>query len=636
MNESRKYLACYIDVLGQKAAYQPLRRKSPDIISAEEWDEVMRVAGETRWLLHQFTNICQEIRAQAKSFYGRLSNIEHSIFSTITVEDFLKEEPKLEDWGVCSFSDWILMYVASDHLWAGLIFTTWLSRLAEHMVKLHARKISVRGAISIGEAFPVRGGSIVGKLMDALQIYEGSVAFYSRIVVSPEFRDLIYSKIRKREDGDFVDPIFWDYRDLLDSDYDGFLRLDYLSEHMLKVVSLDGSGIEYVKNCVEAFKIISDSAGDYEQAVAESRFDVSKTDIAWKYRYLQVYYAARIDSLLKASQLQHAESGVVGSSSVVMPPPINKPEEYYVCYLRVDKMSSLPSESAISKVSAKDVIGKCPCDAMSATVLSRFIGQFNRNRSEWLLKPQTIYSYSFVDKHEWPDEEAFCKKASELTIGVEQIGNYLLFYVRNQNTLAHLCFLACIQLVSVYLLDAMCSNHTIAAACVKGIGWEVEQDHLMGTCIEDAHKLLVKHSFYPRFMISPPLAKALFMSKSAATFLGKEQSIYEDVDGVFFWDYLSIINSHLYEQIFAPLDYVGAIEFVYKTLQKRFIIIAHKRQIDAVVAPRIRELHSLCIYLSHKLETYNVNMKTIVNEIMGWYEQVRKEVGEANRNISQP
>ena len=66
MNESRKYLACYIDVLGQKAAYQPLRRKSPDIISAEEWDEVMRVAGETRWLLHQFTNICQEIRAQAK------------------------------------------------------------------------------------------------------------------------------------------------------------------------------------------------------------------------------------------------------------------------------------------------------------------------------------------------------------------------------------------------------------------------------------------------------------------------------------------------------------------------------------------------------------------------------------------
>ena len=631
MNKSRKYLACYIDALGQKSAYQPLRRKSPDIISAKEWDEVMRVAGESRWLLHQFTNICTEIREQAKSFYDRLSNIDHSIFSTISLEDFLKMEPTVEEWGVCPFSDGILMYVASDHFWAGLIFTTWMSRLAEQMVKLHARRISIRGVVSVGEAFPVRGGSIVGKLVDDIQIYEGKVAFYSRIVVSPEFRDFIYGIIEKRKDGDLVDPVFWDYRDLLASDYDGFLSLDYLSEHMLKVLSLDGRDIEYVKNCIKAFNNISGFADDFEQAVARSHFDVSKSDVAWKYRYLQAYYATRIGLLLKVSQLRHTDSDAFGSSDVMMLPPINTPEEYYVCYLKVDKMSSLPTESAIPDVSANDVIGISPCDAMSATILSRFIGQFNINRNEWLLSPQTIYSYSLVDKYEWPNMDVFCEKASELTIGVEQIGNYLLFYVRNQNSLAHLCFLACIQLASVYMLDAMCSGHIIWAACVKGLGWEVEQDHLMGICIEDAHKLLAKHSFYPRFMIEPSLAKELFMSKSAATFLGSEQSIYEDVDGVFFWDYLSIINKHLYEQIFAPLDYVGAIEFVYKTLQKRFLIITHKKQIDAVVAPRIRELHSLCIYLSHKLEVYNINMKTIVNEMMRWYEQVCKGVrqGEA-------
>lgn len=622
MNKPRKYLACYIDALGQKSAYQPLRRRCPDIISATEWNEIMRVAGESRWLLHQFTNICQEIKAQSKSFYGRLSNIDHSIFSTLTIEDFLKTEPKVEDWGVCPFSDGILMYVASDHLWAGLIFTTWLSRLAEHMVKLHARKISVRGVVSVGEAFPVRGGSIVGALVDDLQIYEGSVAFYSRIVVSPEFRDFIYSIIREREAGGLVDPVFWDYRDLLDSDYDGFLRLDYLSEHMMKVLSLDGRDIEYVKNCIEAYKIVAGFAGDYEQAVAKSRFDVSKTDIAWKYRYLQAYYATRIDTMLKASQLRHAETDDVDSSSVIMPPPENKPEEYYVCYLRVDKMSPLPTESAISNASAKDVIGICPCDATSGTVLSRFIGQFNINRREWLLDPQTIYSYSLVDKCDWPDMNVFCKKASELTIGVEQIGNYLLFYVRNQNALAHLCFLACIQLASVYMLDAMCSDHVITAACVKGIGWEVEQDHLMGTCIEDAHELLSKHSFYPRFMIAPILARELCKSRSVATFLGRNQSVYEDVDGVFFWDYLSVVNKHLYEEQFKVFSYVGAIEFVYKTLQKRFVILTHKRQIDAKVARRIRELHSLAIYLSHKLKTYDVDMRTVVTEVEDWYAQL--------------
>ena len=622
MNKSRKYLACYIDTLGQKSAYQPLRRKSPNIISVEEWNEIMRVSGESRWLLHQFTNICQEIREQAKSFYDRLSNIEHSIFSSMSVEDFLKVEPTVDDWGVCPFSDGILRYVTSDHLWSGLIFTTWMSRLAEQMVKLHARKISVRGVVSIGEAFPVRGGSIVGKLVENLLIYEEKVAFYSRIVVAPEFRDFIYGVIEKREDGDLADPVFWDYRDLLDTDYDGFLRLDYLSEHMLKLQSLDGIDTEYIGNCTKAFNVISGTAGDFEQAVAQSRLDVSKSDVAWKYRYLQMYYTARIESLRKSSHLRHADFDATGSLEIIIPPPINKPEEYYVCYLKVDKMASLPTESVIPDVSAEDVIGIDSCDGMSAMVLSRFIRQFNLNRKEWLQNPQKIYSYSLVNKNEWSNKDRFCSKASELTIGVEQAGNYLLFYVRNQNALAHLCFITCVQLASVHMLDAMCSNHIIRAACVKGIGWEVEQDHLMGICIEDAHKLLSKHSFYPRFMISPLLADELIKSRSMATFLGEDQSIFEDVDGVFFWDYLSNVNRHLYEGQFKQLSYIGAIESVYKTLQKRLMILAKKKQIDARVASQIRELHLLGMYLSYKLERYNIDIQTVDMEVFDWCNRV--------------
>ena len=123
-------------------------------------------------------------------------------------------------------------------------------------------------------------------------------------------------------------------------------------------------------------------------------------------------------------------------------------------------------------------------------------------------------------------------------------------------------------------------------------------------------------------MIAPILARELCKSRSVATFLGRNQSVYEDVDGVFFWDYLSVVNKHLYEKQFKVFSYVGAIEFVYKTLQKRFVILTHKRQIDAKVARRIRELHSLAIYLSHKLETYDVDMRTVVTEVEDWYAQL--------------
>ena len=410
--QSEKYLACYIDVLGQKAAYQSLRRCAPDLISFKEWDEIMRVSGESRWLLHQFTNICQEISDQAKSFYGLLSNIDHSIFSTITVDDFINERPKYEEeWGVCPFSDGILMYISCTHLWAGLIFTIWLSRLAEQMVRLHAQKISVRGVISVGEAFPVRGGTIVGNLVDNLQRYEGNVAFYSRIVVAPEFRDYIFTIINKRENGELVDPVFWDYRDLLDSDFDGILRLDYLSEHMLKLLSFEGRDRQYVRNCVDAYKNISRSAGKFEKAVAQSSFDVSKSDIAWKYRYLQAYYAARIGLLIKASQFDPSNTATSGFvSTSMMASPINKPEEYYVCYLKVERMNPLPAQEDIPNATVHTIIGMDSCDSVTARILSRFIGQFNINRNEWLhnayihilwwIKTNGQIRMCFVKKHQ--------------------------------------------------------------------------------------------------------------------------------------------------------------------------------------------------------------------------------------------
>lgn len=629
MGKSRVYFACYIDVLGQKFAYQPLRRKSPDIISAVEWDEIMRVAGESRWLLNQFKNICNEINEQAKLFYDRLSKIDHSIFSTISLRDFLKAQPQVEDWGVCPFSDGILMYVGSDQLWAGLIFTTWLSRLAEQMVRLHARKISVRGVISVGDAFPVRGGSIVGELVDDLLEYEGSVAFYSRIVATPKFIKFIESVVKQREDGNLIDPIFWDYKDLLDADFDGVLRLDYLSEYMIKILAIEGKDKQYVKDCISAYKSISASADGFEKGVAGSRLDVSKAGIAWKYRYLQVYYNDRVKRLLihEKNKAQGHETEV---DSGTIPPvsPINKPEEYYVCYLKVDRLCPLPPDADIPNASARSVIGIDSSDGMTATVLSRFIGQFNINRREWLQNSQKLYTYSWIDKTEWPKEGDFCLKASELAIGVEQAGNYLLFYVRNQNALAKLCFLVCIQLASVYMLEAMCSNHIIRVSCVKGIGWELEQDHLMGTCMEDAHRLLVRHSFYPRFMIAPQLANALLRSKSVATFIGKDQAIYEDVDGVFFWDYLSAVNKFLYEDQFKMLSYEGAIEFAYTSIQKRFLILTRNKQIDKETAPRIRELHSLSIYLAHKLESYNVDMRIVTGDVLKWYTQIAKSSDE--------
>lgn len=625
MSVAHTYLGCYFDTLGQKELYASLRKWYSDGISLEDWNEILRVASESRAAARQFSDVREEIKRDSVNIHKTLLGNKGGIFDGLPIDRFLSGEPSDDEFGVQPFSDGILMYVATDNLWAGLIFVTWITRLSKLMVHLHSRHISIRGAISVGKGWPVRGGSIVGPLVESLDRLERSSAIYSRIIATSEFKDYVLSLLNRQNQGTPVDTLFFIFKDLLASDTDGCLIVDYLSPHMVHEMKRRGRLADYVAGCMKASGAIGKFANSYENVVAREGQDVAKSAVAWKYRLLQVYYEAKIRDFPKL----HSNVGIGWHIEPIM--PIRKPEEYYVCYLRIDELPMVPEGDAVLNCDIPSLLKFQDASETTATILSQFIGQFNANRDEWLNRPRILYSYSLIDKQQWPDVDAFVRKASELAVGVEQIGNYVLFYVRNQSDVALLCFVGCVLLASRLILDAMSKNHYVRMACVKGIGWENEQDALMGTCIEDAHRILSAYSFYPRLMIAPDLAVEILGSKSVATFLGGQQMIFEDVDGMYFWDYLSEYNRTLYQKVLPKLDYAGTIEFVYTDIQKRLVAVGAFAPNIELMSRSIYELNLLGFWLSYKMEVYGRDASVIQKSVLGWIESLKTKPRERGK-----
>ncbi|MDO5319970.1 MAG: hypothetical protein Q4G65_15185, partial [bacterium] len=86
------------------------------------------------------------------------------------------------------------------------------------------------------------------------------------------------------------------------------------------------------------------------------------------------------------------------------------------------------------------------------------------------------------------------------------------------------------------------------------------------------------------------------------------------------WDYLSIWDKGMFEAHFKSLDFVGTLEFVYRALTKRIVLLLESHGEESAKATMLRKLSMLQLFLGIKLKSYGVDDETIQRQVL-------KEVG---------
>ena len=609
---NNRYIACFFDMLGQSAAYLKLK----DINTPKEAiDAVVSKATETMAVAEHLRGIVADIESNPIAIVGQLKRNAGTIFESISVDTFVAGKPRDDEWGVVAFSDGVLFYIKEGNLWAGLLFITWLTRLAELMVRLHSDLISVRGAVTVGEAWPVKGGSLCGPLIDQLDRMEKDSAFYSRIIASHQFEEYISDLVELSDKSEKVDNLFFLVRDLFDADIDGILMLDILSVHMLNRLKAEGRALDYLKRSKRAATTISDEANGLSENISLSKVAVDTSTISWKYHFLDAYYGSRSEIIDNA--FEQSSKGTNNVIDVNEGGIYKEVGEYLVCYFRIEKMRHFPDKYH-QEYNYDRIFDTVDSGEDTAILLQSLIAQLHLSIDSWKKDPKRLFRTSIVDHNIWPDQSGFERETDVLSVGVEQIGNYLLFYVRNDCPLALLFFVSCVQMVSVMTLDALIRDHVVMVACTLGNGWEIAPNQLMGPCIGEAHKLTNVYAFYPRIVMSPALQDIIARSRTCITFFGSNEMypIVQDVDGVYFWDYLSEINKALFESRSIPLDFHGAVEFVYTRLSRRMGFFAKCARRKELSASKVRPMLVLQFYLQEKLNKCGVNCDAIKEQII--------------------
>ena len=608
------FAACFFDALGQKELYRIFKGNST------EWE--LTTLGRQMDAVKGFLQRCRDIPASMgrnpdawSSFLRENYQQEMRDYDEIALLADLKDL----EWGVQPFSDGVLLYVRVGNTLSGFLFRLWMTELAERMVKFHHEKIQIRGAFSVGDAWRVEGGSLCGPLVDEVGALERNVALYSRIIAGSGFKDFI-SGITNKGKLAPADGLWIAFRHLVEGDVDGCLVLDYLGDHMMREVDSVGETTVRLDDYDKSRALICDVTDNLQKGISALSEESEKTQVAWKYVYLRRYYDVHATGLKEwrrklSNTLTRSESVTRGS-----PVWYKTPCSYLVCYFHLEALHPVPAK----KDDHEAIDALCyPAGTAEGThgLLSSLIGQFNLTRREWLEDPTRMYRRNFIDYDTWTEEQAFVSLAKDLSIGVEQIGNYVLFYVRNCNALAPLCFVTCLQMVSHLLVRVLSDDHVFYGACAEGIGWELAQDELMGPVIGSAHNLSDKFGFYPRFVVSPNVNAIMKKHTDVMkVFQDGPTLVGLDADGLFFWDYLSIWDKGIFEAHFKSLDFVETLEFVYRALTKRIVLLLESHGEESARVAMLRKLSMLQLFLGIKLKAYGADDEIIQRQIL-------KEVG---------
>lgn len=438
------------------------------------------------------------------------------------------------DYGVQQFSDSTVIYVSLKHEWCLHIFHLLLLDVAFHSLEWHAFGLYLRGAITKGLAWHVDGGQLCGAALDEAEHMERTSAFSPRVIFSNGFVQWMERSLAEQDTPALIRDGLMCVKSMMQWEPDGECSLNILQEVMLRRLREEGNLPQFNrlyytarKNILEALKRLSNQT-------------------AWKHLFLDDSYNIHEqlikDYFIEKEQVEQKFGDNVPNVTV---------GDYYVGYFRFVPLTALPNDKKLLE-SGLCYLGYSSPNGYTLALLKTILEMLKAWKDKCLLS--LLPNGAF---------------------GVQQISNYVMFYVRDDGINALIAFLKGFQLLQEMPLRALTYEHMTQGAVVRGKGWVMDVDCLLGPVVGDADALAVKKSAYPRVVISKYVANVIRAAQAHLTFWPDIAALHLAVepDGELDWNVLApnVIESmrqrgyKVFEMLFG----------VYTSLMQRQRIIWH-------------------------------------------------------------
>ena len=461
-----------------------------------------------------------------------------------------------KDFGVQQFSDSTVIYVSKSFEAAPGLFHLILEDIAFHSLEWQSVGLCIRGAVTVGLVLPVNGGTYCGPALDEAAEMESHTAYHQRIVFSDRFvqwveRGIRYSKTSpKRKEGLLA------LKSIMQWEPDTECSLNIFSPSIPFRFRRDGK--------LDVYRRIYFTA---KKRVQQALWNSGKK-YAWKYFFTNDSYDLHeryLDEFLKGEPLSESPSHKELPNIDI--------GRYFVCYLKLLPLYLIPESQKILKS------GNCKVGYSSAC-----------GDTITLLREQLHILSQWRGKCEFED--------SGMELGIQQIGNYILLYVKDGMPNSFFAFMNAVHALEPFSLFALGHNHFVEGSLVYGDGWTIAKDCLCGPVVGVADEWATKSVPYPRILISDEMHKELRNRLN----ISWQSRILSDVDGCKSWDVYSADMIAFLEQ--NGMDVDAFIRKALKGLLFRQLYMWHckfRSNNDSVFA---RQLAILLIVMRGNLEVW--------------------------------
>lgn len=469
-----RYLICYFDVLGQRSFMRQV------------WKPHSKMSSGLRKQIGTHLCVFEFVQDMLRKVLSRTPDMESQIIRMTKQIPYLPTNALSEteivasvrdiDFGVQRFSDSFVVYVDARHPVSALVFARALDAVRFIMPQMHALGLALRGAITEGRAWHVRGGQLMGPALEEVARLETEVAYYSRIV----FSDRLARKAWKHEGkviyGFTGDIGYCAINHHIQVDDDGVYSLKYLTDELL----VDDMHYQIV-DC--AAEWTTESCRKWQTQLFErGQMDLCRlADKQWRlagdYRAL----GRKVRGCRKGGNFHPTfdiEDKFIRSVET---------GEYYVFYL---KLEPLP-------------------------ILKKNVW---RNDGAGLLQHRDIgiEAVRMMERLVQRARDAVRMERSGLTqeMGVQHIGNYLLMFVRRRGCASRRAFVRVVDSIMETAPEMLGAGLGFCGGIDCSRGWMLGSDCLLGPVVGDVHQLTERHGRICRCVISPRCLKVLGVRKT--------------------------------------------------------------------------------------------------------------------------
>lgn len=465
------------------------------------------------------------------------------------------------DYGILQFSDSTVIFVRKEIERAPELFYNILLDVSLHALEWQSVGFGVRGGITIGLVWPVVGGTICGPALDEVVDLEGRTAYWQRIVFSDRFvqwigKEMVDEQVVQVRKGGLLSLnsiIHWGI------DTEGFLNI--FSEPVMQRMKVAGEE--------EKYKHIFEKAQGF---VSRTLWECKKPYV-WKYFFADDAYdwdRRKVDFHGSSDKADYKQQDYILSNVEV--------GQYLVYYIKLLPLSVIPRDKTIMES------GFCNAGYAAASPVT-----------------VKLLQYSLVQMSVWKRD--WKNRLPETSIGIQQVGNYIMIYVKDDVPESYLAFISAVRALDNLHLWALQSQHFSEASIVLGNGWEVSENCLCGPIVGEADSLATKNVPYPRVAISEALHVSMSQRLISGVGLKLNGKVKLDIDGCWVWDVYGDLPKRKDVLGISPNDYIKG---VFRHYIFRYLFMWHFRFRNNEGSAFARQMHLVIRQLMGKIEEWGL------------------------------